>query len=203
MTSTETPAADEGDDAGAHATRVAIHEGSIGLPRGFEDRTANIFVPANTQVQPNLSIARDWLRDDETLSSYIDRQLGTLRSQFAGHKLIERQPCTLGQGEAALQGERIDDSYKNGKLTIYKRQAAFIVGLESDRGPTGSPGTHLDGQHRTRVHRHLRGVVEALAPKLRTSKARLRRSERRRRGGSKPWVKPPQDLKTPSPTPAR
>ena len=132
MTSTETPAADEGDDAGAHAARVVIHEGSIGLPRGFEDRTANIFVPANTQVQPNLSIARDWLREDETLSSYIDRQLGTLRSQFAGHKLIERQPCTLGQGEAALQGERIDDSYKNGKLTIYKRQAAFIV----DSNPT-------------------------------------------------------------------
>jgi hypothetical protein len=117
--------------------RVVLHEGSIGLPHGFEDRTVNIFVPANTQVQPNLSIARDWLREDETLSSYVDRQLATLRSQFAGHKLIDRLPCTLGSGDKVLQGERIDDSYKNGKLTIYKRQAAFLV---DSNPPDDRPG---------------------------------------------------------------
>lgn len=112
---------------GPQPVRVAFHEGSIELPEGFEDRTANVFVPANTQVQPNLSIARDWMLEDETLSTYIDRQLGILKSQFAAHKLFLREPALLGQGEAALHGERIDDQYKNGKLVVYKRQAAFVV----------------------------------------------------------------------------
>jgi hypothetical protein len=107
--------------------RVAFHEGSIALPEGFEDRTANVFVPANPQVQPNLSIARDWMKDGETLATYIDRQLGILKSQFAGHKLILREAALLGEGGAALKGERIDDQYKNGKLVVYKRQAAFVV----------------------------------------------------------------------------
>lgn len=39
--------------------RIRIHEGSIVLPNGFEDRTTNLFVPADTAAQPNLSVARD------------------------------------------------------------------------------------------------------------------------------------------------
>jgi hypothetical protein len=125
MSDESTPASDTAP--GPQPVRVAFHEGSIALPEGFEDRTANVFVPANPQVQPNLSIARDWMKDGETLGAYIDRQLGVLKSQFAGHKLILREAAVLGEGEAALRGERIDDQYKSGKLVVYKRQAAFVV----------------------------------------------------------------------------
>ena len=111
----------------APAARVVFTEGSIGLPPGYEDRTTNVLVPANVQVQPNLSVARDWMKPGETLPTYVDRQLALLKSQLAGHHLISRQPARLGRedDEAALTGERIDARYRNGKLTIYQRQAAF------------------------------------------------------------------------------
>nr|WKF61987.1 hypothetical protein HUO10_006519 [Paraburkholderia busanensis] len=108
-------------------TRIQFHEGSLLLPPGFEDRTTNLFVPADTAKQPNLSVARDWLNEDETLSAYIDRQLGQLRKRMPGHKLLNREPEQLGAGEAALTGERIDASYRNGDRTVHQRQAAFIV----------------------------------------------------------------------------
>lgn len=76
--------------------RIRIHEGSITLPDGFEDRTTNLFVPADPANQPNLSVARDWLKDGETLAPYVDRQLALLKSRLQGHKLIARQAERLG-----------------------------------------------------------------------------------------------------------
>lgn len=112
----------------ADAPRVLFTEGSVQLPPGYEDRTSNVLVPANTQVQPNLSIARDWMKPGETLVTYVDRQLGLLKSQLAGHRVIVREPVRLGADETtALTGERIDASYKNGKLLVHQRQAAFEV----------------------------------------------------------------------------
>jgi len=32
--------------------RIGMHEGSVCLPPGFEDRTTNLFVPADPQHQP-------------------------------------------------------------------------------------------------------------------------------------------------------
>lgn len=110
-----------------HPFRVLFHEGSITVPSGFDDRTTNVFVPANTETQPNLSIARDWLREGETLPQYIDRQLALLKSRLPGHKLQARAPEQAGQGDAALTGERIDASHKSGDRTVHQRQAAFIV----------------------------------------------------------------------------
>jgi hypothetical protein len=115
------------------APRVIFTEGSITLPTGYEDRSTTLLVPANTAVQPNLSIARDWMKPGETLADYIYRQAGVLQAQLAGHKVLSRQPAHLGAQPAAeddaepLSGQRIDATYRNGKHTIHMRQAAFEV----------------------------------------------------------------------------
>lgn len=107
--------------------RIGMHEGSIGLPPGFEDRTANLFVPSDPQNSPNLSIARDWLNAGETLPAYVDRQLQLLKSRLAGHKLVARTAERLGSEAAGLAGERIEAQYKNGAQTVRQRQAAFLI----------------------------------------------------------------------------
>ena len=114
--------------AAAAPARVGLHEGSVGLPAGFDDRTTNIFVPADPQSQPNLSIARDRLGEGETLAAYVDRQLGILKARMPGHKLLGRTDERLGLHEPALVGERIDAQYKNGAQVIRQRQAAFDIG---------------------------------------------------------------------------
>ena len=111
----------------AAPARIGIHEGTIGLPAGFEDRTTNMFVPRDPQSQPNLSIARDWFAAGETLATYVDRQLGILKARMPGHKLLDRGTEQLGSDGAALAGERIDAQYKNGAQIIRQRQAAFEV----------------------------------------------------------------------------
>lgn len=108
--------------------RVGMHEGSVCLPPGFEDRTANIFVPADPQRQPNLSIARDWLAAGEALNTYVDRQLGVLKARMPGHKLLVRMAEKLGLQERMLSGERVDVQYKQGAQVIRQRQAAFDIG---------------------------------------------------------------------------
>jgi hypothetical protein len=110
------------------SNRVGMHEGSVCLPQGFEDRTTNLFVPQDPQNQPNLSIARDWLAPGETLAAYVDRQLGILKARMPGHKLLGRTGERLGTHEPALAGERIEAQYKNGAQTIRQRQAAFEIG---------------------------------------------------------------------------
>ncbi|WP_306717136.1 DUF1795 domain-containing protein [Burkholderia dolosa] len=107
--------------------RIRIHEGSIVLPDGFEDRTTNLFVPADLATQPNLSVARDRLNEGETLAPYIDRQLTMLKSRLQGHRLLSRQAERLGPDAHATPGERIDTAYRNGARMVFQRQAAFIV----------------------------------------------------------------------------
>lgn len=110
------------------ATRIAMHEGSVCLPIGFEDRSANLFVPHDPQRHPNLSVARDRLAPGETLEEYVDRQLGMLRTRLTSHRLLERSSERLGAGDYALLGERLDSHYKNGAQAIRQRQAAFDLG---------------------------------------------------------------------------
>lgn len=108
--------------------RIGMHEGSVCLPFGFEDRTANVFVPGDPQSQPNLSIARDCLAPDETLEAYIDRQLGMLKARMPAYKVLVRAGEHLGKHPPVLSGERIDAQYKNGSQAIRQRQAAFDFG---------------------------------------------------------------------------
>ncbi|WP_414447579.1 DUF1795 domain-containing protein [Burkholderia sp. 22PA0099] len=107
--------------------RIRIHEGSIALPAGFEDRTTNLFVPPDTAAQPNLSVARDWLDDGEALGPYVDRQSALLKSRLQGYRLIARVAERLGTEDVGIAGERIDTAYRNGAKTVFQRQAAFIV----------------------------------------------------------------------------
>jgi hypothetical protein len=110
--------------------RIRIHEGSIELPTGFEDRTTNLFVPGDTATQPNLSVARDWLKEGETLAPYIERQIALLKSRLQGLRLLGREVERLGSEADAIPGERIDTSYRSGGKTVFQRQAAFIVAPE-------------------------------------------------------------------------
>lgn len=137
---------DEESNADAPVGRVAFQEGSIGLPTTFEDRTSNVFVPADTQNQPNLSIARDWLREDETLPAYVERQLAQLKSRLPGHKVIARTAERLGQGAGALEGERVDAQYRNGQQVIRQRQAVFLVAPRRALIFTASTQRHFDAQ---------------------------------------------------------
>ncbi|MBR7977020.1 DUF1795 domain-containing protein [Burkholderia vietnamiensis] len=107
--------------------RIRIHEGSIVLPDGFEDRTTNLLVPDDLAKQPNLSVARDWLKDGETLAPYIDRQVSLLKSRLQGLRLLSRQAERLGPEADGMPGERIDTAYRNGAKMVFQRQAAFIV----------------------------------------------------------------------------
>jgi hypothetical protein len=107
--------------------RIGLHEGSVALPPGFEDRTANLFVPADPQSQPNLSIARDWFAAGETLATYVDRQLGVLKARMPGHRLLARENDTLGSAPVVAAGERIDARYLNGAQVVRQRQAAFEI----------------------------------------------------------------------------
>jgi hypothetical protein len=123
---------------------VQIHEGMIDLPKGFEDRTTNLFVPANIEQQPNLSIARDTLKQDETLEAYVSRQLGVLKARLSSHKLIRRGPALLGPEDSAIAGELIDAQYKNGVRTVFQRQAAFVLGEQRALIFTASSARHFD-----------------------------------------------------------
>ncbi|ACR30727.1 DUF1795 domain-containing protein [Burkholderia glumae] len=107
--------------------RIRIHEGSIALPAGFEDRTTNLFVPADLAAQPNLSVARDWLKDGEALDAYVDRQNALLKSRLQGYRLIARAAERLGVEDGGIAGERLDTAYRNGARTVFQRQAAFVV----------------------------------------------------------------------------
>ena len=113
---TPTPASD----------RVVFTEGSVALPPGFEDRTTNIFVPTNTQTQPNLSIARDWLQPGEALPSYLQRQLAQLQSRLSGYRVLSQGTLSLGPHAQGAKGLRIDATYKNGKVAVWQRQAVFL-----------------------------------------------------------------------------
>lgn len=114
-------------DTSQALARVRFHEGSIPLPAGFEDRTTNLFVPPNTHQAPSLSIARDWMHDLETLSDYFERQLGRLKKQIAGYRLLSKGEALLGQGDGALKGLRVDAQYKSGSQFVFQRQAVFEV----------------------------------------------------------------------------
>jgi hypothetical protein len=140
--STTPPAAAQSPAAQPQAQRVSFTEGSVQLPAGYEDRTANVLVPPNPQAQPNLNIARDTMKPGETLTTYIDRQIALLKSQLGGHRTLAREAIRLGPPSASasseedanmaavttgLIGESIDATFKSGKSLIFQRQAAFVM----------------------------------------------------------------------------
>jgi hypothetical protein len=105
-----------------------INEGSVVLPDSFLDRTTNIFIRHEPgQPQLNFNIARDTVKEKETIQDYVSRQIGLLKQNMAGYKLQNRTEATLGKGDEAVTGEQIEATYKSGGQTIYQRQAAFLI----------------------------------------------------------------------------
>lgn len=147
---------------GQAPARVRFHEGSITLPDGFEDRTTNLFVPPNPQQAPSLSIARDWMQDQETLPDYFERQLGRLKKHMAGCKLLSRGEARLGQGETALPGWRVDAQYKSGTQPVFQRQAVFEVAPSRALILTASSARPFD-EHANALWRNW---LEAFAPAM-------------------------------------
>lgn len=104
----------------------SLNEGSIRVPGGYQDRSANIFV-ANDAAQPafNLNIGRDDMHADETPADYVGRQIGIMKEKIPGYRLLSRSAARLGNGKEAINGEQIDASYRSASRTVYQRQAAF------------------------------------------------------------------------------
>jgi len=72
-------------------------------------------------------LARDWLKEGETLAPYIDRQVALLKSRLQGLRLLARRAERLGPEADGRLGECIDTAYRNGAKIVFQRQAAFIV----------------------------------------------------------------------------
>lgn len=105
-----------------------FHEGTLPLPDGYEDRTANVFVAkGDAAAAPNLSISRDSLREGEAFTEYVSRQLDLLKEKIPGYALEGRAEATLGAGEGALVGEQLDARFKSNGKRLCQRQAAFPI----------------------------------------------------------------------------
>ncbi|CNH74128.1 DcrB-related protein [Yersinia pekkanenii] len=105
--------------------KYAIQEGFFDIPEDFVDRTINSFILGDANnSQFNFSISRDVPFPNEQISSYVDRQLGILKKNIKGYKLLQQRPCKLGQKN---EGFEIYGTWKEGKQTIYQRQAAFFI----------------------------------------------------------------------------
>lgn len=103
-----------------------LNEGSIRVPGGFQDRSANIFVPGDAaQSDFNLNIGRDDMHADETPADYVGRQIRIMKEKIPGYRLVSRNATRLGEGKEAIDGEQIDASYRSASRTVYQRQAAF------------------------------------------------------------------------------
>lgn len=149
-------------DANTGATeRIILHEGSVVLPQRFEDRTTNVFVPKDPQTEPNLSISRDWLNEGESLVAYVDRQLAVLKRRLPGHKALSQAAESLGQGEAALSGERIDCHYRSGAQIVRQRQAVFLVAPKRALIFSATSPRNLDEEFETLWRDFLDSFVQA------------------------------------------
>lgn len=104
-----------------------LHEGSIALPEGFEDRTVNMFVLGATIPAPlSITVSRDTLLPSELLKTYVDRQVKMLASKLRGYTLLSKKAVSLST-VAPLEGIQIDAYYMTDGRPFYQRQAAFLI----------------------------------------------------------------------------
>ncbi|WP_019366212.1 DcrB-related protein [Pseudomonas sp.] len=106
--------------------KYQIQEGRFLLPDGFADRTVNIFALGGVPSSFTFSISRDALHPGETLSEYIDRQIGMLSARLRKFKLVHRQEAVLSETQP-VNGIQIDSHHQSDGRLIYQRQAAFLM----------------------------------------------------------------------------
>ncbi|KPC09834.1 DcrB-related protein [Pseudomonas syringae group genomosp. 3] len=104
-----------------------LHEGSITLPDGFQDRTVNMFVLGSTLPAPlSITVSRDSVLSTEPLKDYVDRQVKMLSSKLRGYTLLNRKAVFLST-VAPIEGVQIDAYYMTEGRAYYQRQAAFLI----------------------------------------------------------------------------
>lgn len=101
-----------------------FNEGMVSLPEAYQDRTVNVF-PSPGGHAPSFNISRDTLNADETLTAYIDRQLGLMEKHLKGWKQSDRSAAQLGDN--LFQGEIIHASYQRDTKRIWQQQAVFTT----------------------------------------------------------------------------
>ena len=79
-------------------SRYENRDVTFDVPRHWEDRTMVAFAapprPGQTTA-PNLVMTRDTLANDETITSYADKQLAELSRRLEGFELVGREEKTL------------------------------------------------------------------------------------------------------------
>lgn len=105
-----------------------MHEGSITLPTGFQDRTVNMFIQDNTlPAALSISVSRDTMLPGEDLDAYVARQVQLIGAQLRGYTVIDQSPVVLSSTQP-LTGIQITAHYLKDAKPIHQRQAAVEVG---------------------------------------------------------------------------
>ncbi|MEE4732781.1 DUF1795 domain-containing protein [Pseudomonas alliivorans] len=105
-----------------------LQEGCITLPKGFSDRTVNMFVLGQNIPAPlSITLSRDIHLQGEDLNTYLQRQLKLLTSRLRSYTVLARK--AIFTSNANLEpGMEIEAYYLNEAHTIHQRQAAFMIG---------------------------------------------------------------------------
>jgi hypothetical protein len=74
---------------------ISIGEGTINIPAAWHNASVNIF-SANPEGGLNISINRDQLSGQTTLSDYANGQIETITQHLAQFKLLHQQTLPLG-----------------------------------------------------------------------------------------------------------
>lgn len=105
--------------------RCRFTEGSITLPQGYQDKTVNIFTSTKHDA-PGISISRDILKADQTLTDYVSQQLEQLQKQMKKWEQGSRQ--TIAATDTLPEGERVCASYSSlNDQRIWQIQAIFVL----------------------------------------------------------------------------
>ncbi|WP_144936428.1 DUF1795 domain-containing protein [Pseudomonas alabamensis] len=107
-----------------------MHEGSITLPAGFQDRTVNMFTYGHTlPTALSISVTRDAMLSGEDLDAYVARQIKLIAAQLRGYTIVDQSPVVFSSTQP-LTGIQIKAHYLKDGKPIHQRQAAIEVGPE-------------------------------------------------------------------------
>lgn len=107
-----------------------MHEGSITLPAGFQDRTVNMFTYGNTlPTALSISVTRDAMLSGEDIDAYVARQIKLIGAQLRGYTIVDQSPVTFSSTQP-LAGIQIKAHYLKDGKPIHQCQAAVEVGPE-------------------------------------------------------------------------
>ncbi len=106
-----------------------LNEGRLDLPAAYTDNSTNVLILHDADGHTiNVTISRDRLLTGEELAAYVDRQIGLLKKQIKGYKLIERSECQIGQADAPLAAQQLRATLPGQhKTTLHQQQAGTVL----------------------------------------------------------------------------